>query len=525
MTQPASAVEGPRTVLTVRGLSKTFVGQRALDSVDLDIRAGEVHALLGENGSGKSTLIKCLAGFYEPDHGGSVTIDGDTVELPLTTGRATKLGLVFVHQDLGLIPTLSVAENFAISQGYNTSLLSRINWRQVKKRATTELARLNHGDIDVSTPVGRLPVATQTIVAIARALSSAEGGARVLVLDEPTAALPDAEAERLFAAVEEVQSQGVGVLYVSHKLEEIILIADRATVLRDGKRIDTVDCAGLKETDLVRLIVGRDVEIRPRAHRTFTGRTVLEARNLSGNRLRDVSFVVGEGEIVGLAGMLGSGRSELARMLFGAQQPVAGGIYLDGKPTRLATPKQAVNRKIALVPENRRRDGGVLDLPINVNLTLPTVGTFFSGGRISAKRERATVQDLIEAYSINPPNQTRAFKFFSGGNQQKVVIAKWMNTKPRFVIFDEPVQGVDIGARVEIFELILKAAREGTAVLLISSEIELMLSVCDRMLVLRDGELISDLANDGLTRSQLTELVYFGNTPEPPREHSVGSDA
>lgn len=525
MTSSALAEDGSRTALAVRGLSKTFTGQRALDRVDLDLRAGEVHALLGENGSGKSTLIKCLAGYHSPDDGGSITIGGEPVELPLTPAQATRLGLVFVHQDLGLIPNLSVAENFAISQRYNTGLLSRIRWGAVRKRALEVLGRLNHADIDIDSPVSRLPVATQTIVAIARALSSAESGARVLVLDEPTAALPDDEAERLFAAVRHIVASGVAVLYVSHKLHEILVLADRATVLRDGRLIDTVECAGLRERDLVRLIVGRDVEIPQRAARVGSTEPVIEVANLRGNRLKDVTFAINKGEIVGLVGMLGSGRSELARMLFGAQSPAAGQIRLAGRSVELTSPRAGLRNGIALVPENRRRDGGVLDLPISVNLTLPAVTSFFRNGRISRRRERAVVADLITRFGVKPPMQSRAFKYFSGGNQQKVVIAKWMHTEPRLVVFDEPVQGVDIGARVEIFDLVGEAAAAGTAVLLISSELDLMLSVCDRILVIRDGALVADLPNEHLTREQLTELIYFGSQEDPLGKDLQGSDA
>jgi ABC-type sugar transport system ATPase subunit len=525
VTQSAPAEDGPRIALSVRGLSKTFTGQRALDAVDLDLRAGEVHALLGENGSGKSTLIKCLAGYHAPDEGGSVTIGGEPVELPITPAQATRLGLVFVHQDLGLIPNLSVAENFAISQRYNTGIVSRIAWREVRKRAVEVLGRLNHADIDIDSPVSRLPVATQTIVAIARALSSAEAGARVLVLDEPTAALPDDEAERLFAAVRHIVASGVAVLYVSHKLQEILVLADRATVLRDGRKIDTVTCAGLRERDLVHLIVGREVEIPQRVARVASDEAVVEVTNLRGNRLKDVSFTVHKGEIVGLVGMLGSGRSELARMMFGAQRPTSGQVRMAGAAHELTSPRQAVRNGVALVPENRRRDGGVLDLPISINLTLPTVMSFFTGGRIATRRERAVVSSLISQFGVKPPVERRAFKFFSGGNQQKVVIAKWMHTSPKLVVFDEPVQGVDIGARVEIFDLIGKAAEGGTAVLLISSELDLMLSVCDRILVLRDGRMIADLPNQDLTRKELTELIYFGSREGPLAQQLQRSDA
>ena len=324
MSRPTA--EDPRTTLVVRGLSKTFTGQLALDDVDLDVRSGEVHALIGENGSGKSTLIKCLAGFYHPDPGAVVELGGHEIAMPLTTTESARLGMVFVHQDLGLIPTLSVAENFAIGRRYETGILAPILWKKARAHARAELAKLGSGEVDVDLPVWRLPIATQTIVAIARALSSAEAGAKILVLDEPTAALPDAEAELLFTAIREVTAQGVGVIYVSHKLDEIIRLADRITVLRDGVKIGTVDAAGLRESDLVRLIVGRAVELTERTPRAVGERHVLSVRGLAGRALRDVSFDVREGEIVGLCGMLGSGRSELARILFGAQRRRAGVI-------------------------------------------------------------------------------------------------------------------------------------------------------------------------------------------------------
>ena len=514
--------EDPRTTLVVRGLSKTFTGQRALNDVDLDIRAGEVHALIGENGSGKSTLIKCLAGFYDPDPGAVVELDGDEIALPLTTTESARLGMVFVHQDLGLIPTLSVAENFAIGRRYETGILSPIPWKKARAHARTELAKLGSGDVDVDLPLWRLPIATQTIVAIARALSSAEAGAKILVLDEPTAALPDAEAELLFAAIREVTAQGVGVIYVSHKLDEIIRLADRITVLRDGVKIGTVDAAGLRESDLVRLIVGRAVELTERTPRTVGERRVLSVRGLAGKALRDVSLEIREGEIVGLCGMLGSGRSELARILFGAQRRTAGVIEIDGVARPLDSPASAMRAGIALIPENRRRDGGVLDQSLATNMTLPSLRQFTRFGRISARAERRRVAELTRDYAVRPPMPSRAFKYFSGGNQQKIVIARWMNRTPRLIIFDEPVQGVDIGARAEIIGHVRKAASAGAGVLLISSEIDLMLGFCDRLLVLRDGGIIADVAHHENDRAGISELVYFGH-PDRATDGTTGA--
>ncbi|MBX6381410.1 MAG: sugar ABC transporter ATP-binding protein [Microbispora sp.] len=527
---PAAHPAGePRPAVAVRQLSKTFLGQRALRQVSFDVRPGEVHALLGENGSGKSTLIKCLAGYHEPDEGAIVEIDGRPMPLPYGPAEATAAGLLFVHQDLGLIPTLTVAENFAINRGFDTAPMGRIDWPDIRRRARAELAVLGH-DVPVDRRVGRLPVAEQTIVAIARALAGAGRGARMLVLDEPTAALPDAETKRLLAAVRQVVANGVGVVYVSHKLHEILEIADRATVLRDGRVVATVDVPGMSEQDLVRLIVGHDLPGRtaasagPRtkggtrgaASRTSrpadarTGEELLSVSGLRGHRLRGVSFSVRRGEVVGIAGMLGSGRSELARLLFGAQRPVGGEIRLRGTPVRHRTPRDAVRDGVALIPEDRRREGGFLQMPVSRNLTLPAIRRFWRKGRIAGRAERSCVDGLIAEFRVSPAAPERRFGVLSGGNQQKVVIAKWFNTRPDLVIFDEPVQGVDVGAKEEIFGLVSEAAGRGAGVLLISSELDEMLGLCDRVLVLRDGELVADLPGAGLDRTTLTRLVYFG---------------
>jgi ABC-type sugar transport system ATPase subunit len=502
--------DSPRTVLTVRGLSKTFVGQKALESVTLELRSGDVHALLGQNGCGKSTLIKCLAGFHHPDEGAEMTVDGVSISIPFEPVQAAAMGLVFVHQDLGLIPNLSITENFEASRRYGTGLFSKIRWSRMRENTTAELALLGHPGLDPDTPVGRLPIAQQTIVAIARALSSAGEGAKVLVLDEPTAALPDSEAALLFEAVRRVVDRGVAVLYVTHKLEELAAFADRATILRDGRNVETVDIAATDRDKLVRLIVGREVEAVPQAHAPGAiGQELMEVRGISANRLRDVSFKIGAGEIVGIAGMLGSGRSELARVLFGAQVPVSGTIRVKGEECRFRTPRDAVARKIALIPENRRRDGGVLDMSIGQNLTMPSINRFWRGVRLSKATERKWISQKIDEYDVRPASSGRLFRVLSGGNQQKVVIAKWLETNPDIVVFDEPVQGVDIGARAEIFDLINRAAERGAAVVLISSEIEQMIALSHRILILRHGRIVADESTTGLTAGKVTQSMYF----------------
>jgi ABC-type sugar transport system ATPase subunit len=527
--QAVGADQAP-TALAIRRLSKTFLGQRALTEVDFDLRAGEVHALLGENGSGKSTLIKCLAGYHTPDPGAEFEIAGAPLAIPYRPAQATEQGMVFVHQDLGLIPNLSVAENFAIARSFDAGLLGRIPWKAIQARAVEELKALGH-DIDPTIAVGRLSIAEQTIVAIARALASAAEGARVLVLDEPTAALPDArrqvddasrnEVELLFDAIRRVVSAGVGVIYVSHKLNEILDLADRATILRDGRKVQTVEVPGMSEGDLVRAIVGHDVaavsrvdaDARPDRERLLT------VSGLSGRKLRDVSFAVDRGEVVGIAGMLGSGRSELGRLLFGAQKPTSGQVELRGGVVHYDSPRDAVRLGVALIPEDRRKHGGFLDLPVSQNLTLPSIRQHFRGGRIMAREERERVRRLIGDFHINPPVPSRKFRVLSGGNQQKVVVAKWLSMSPDLVIFDEPVQGVDVGARAEIYDLVNHAAAGGAGVLLISSELDQMIQLCSRILVLRDGRLIADVAASSLDRHELTQLIYFGGDAQAHAAH------
>ncbi|MGA1836622.1 sugar ABC transporter ATP-binding protein [Herbiconiux sp. 11R-BC] len=523
MTDVIPVSAGPRTVLSVRGLAKSFAGQRALKGVDLELVAGEVHALLGQNGCGKSTLIKCLAGFYEPDEGAELRIDGELVDLPYPPAKAAQLGLVFVHQDLGLVPTLSITENFALSQHYDTRGLAPIRWRALRARASAELAALGHADLDPRARVADLPVASQTIVAIARALSAAGAGARVLVLDEPTAALPDAEAARLFAAVRKVVERGVAVLYVTHKLDELGAFVDRATILRDGENVDTVRISDTDTGSLVRHIVGRDVETIVRSRDTApAGDSVLTVDGLSGNRLENVGFRLRPGEIVGVAGMLGSGRSELARILFGEQAATAGRIELRGRVLGRHSPRRAVAAGIALIPEDRRREGGVLDMSVAENLTLTTIRRFWRGTRLSRGRERSRVRELIREYDVRPAAAGRKFRVLSGGNQQKVVIAKWLETDPALLVFDEPVQGVDVGARAEIFGMIAAAAENGAAVVLISSEIEQTIALSHRVLVLRNGRLVADWPTAGLTPQRVTQAMYFDDDaaaePSPSRQ-------
>ncbi|WP_167042365.1 sugar ABC transporter ATP-binding protein [Salinibacterium sp. ZJ454] len=499
----------PVDVLRIEGLSKTFPGQRALDDVSIDVRAGEVHALIGENGSGKSTLIKCLAGVYTPDPGARITIGGTEMGDSYSPSEAIKAGCGFVHQDLGLVPTLSVAENIALSHGYRTSL-GRILWRSNAERAA-KLLRVFTDDIDPNALISSLSAAKQTLVGIARGLRDASEGAKLLVLDEPTASLPEGEVRALFAAVRRVTKAGIGIVYVSHRLNEIFEIADRVTVIRDGRVVGTWAIDEIDERTLIEKIVGRSLEkFYPPATRTTDHEALLRVEHLSGSRVQDASFTVGRGEVVGVAGLLASGRSELARLIFGAQTATAGEIELDGISLRGHEPREAMQAGIAFIPQERRRAGSHGSMTVRENITLSSIDDFVTGGRIRSRKEAKAVTVTMDTFDVRPRDPERRFETLSGGNQQKAVFAKWMRRHPKLLILDEPVQGVDVGSAMQIYEQIEEIAAQGAGILMIDSELEDLCRLCDRILVLRNGRIVDELKGDARTKERILELIYIG---------------
>lgn len=499
----------PELVLEIEGLSKTFPGQKAVDNVSLSIAAGEVHALVGENGSGKSTLIKCLAGFHAPDPGSKISIAGSEMNPPYRTADAISAGCAFVHQDLALIPTLSVMENLALSSGFEVGALRRVRWRAQARKARELMRELFEDRIDPRTPVARLSQAEKALVAITRALGDSASEGRVLVLDEPTAPLPAHEVEQLFAAVRKLVARGLGILYVSHRLGEVFEICDRVTVLRDARKVTTTDVAGLDERGLIELIVGKSLdEYYPPEQATAREEVLLRVENLKGRRLKNVTFDVHAGEVVGVAGLLGSGRSELARILFGAQNREEGEIRLNGKSLSLMNPSQGVDAGVALIPQDRLGMGSHPQMTIRENITLVKLGTYARAGRLRRSAENRDVRELIQRFDVRPPNPEARLSRLSGGNQQKVVIAKWMRLNPSLIIFDEPGQGVDIGSRTEIYRLIEEAAMGGAAALVIDSDLEDLCRLCTRILVMRDGELIHELTGAERTRGRILDLIY-----------------
>lgn len=475
-----------------------------------------MHALLGQNGSGKSTLIKCLAGIHRPDTGAVIDVAGQTLPAAMAPSEAQHYGLAFVHQDLGLLPNMTVAENLAMQTGF-THRGPFITWRAQRRAATAVLESFGLA-LRPTALVRDLPVTARTLLAIARAFQPGRDSTvplRCLVLDEPTAALPDNDAELLFDAIERVRSARVGVVYVTHRLEEVLRIADRATVLRDGQKTATLAARGSSQRQLVQAIIGRpDGDALPESagaelqSAETTGAVALEVSDLAGVRVREATFTIRSGEIVGVAGLAGSGRSELARLIFGAQSRTGGVIRVAGRALPGGvTPKQAMRAGLALVPEDRRREGCVLTMTTAENVTLaqlPTVGP----GLLNVRRERRLAVDSIRALDIRPADPKRQIGTLSGGNQQKAVLAKWLNRRPSVLVLDEPVQGVDVGAKADIFTQLRHAVAQGLAVLVIDSDFENLALLCDRVLVLRSGAVVEELAGDRITAARMSAATF-----------------
>jgi ribose transport system ATP-binding protein len=491
-------------LLEIRDMSKSFPGTRALRSVDVDLAGGEIHALVGQNGSGKSTLIKILAGFHEPENGSVVRVDGEDVELG-HPAAARHAGFRFVHQDLALVESLSVVENLALGRGFETGAGGRILWRAERRRAQDMLASLGF-HVDVRTLAGDLTAAERTGVAIARALWEWEDGARVLVLDEPTATLPKAEVETLFDSIRRVRDRGVAVLYVSHRLDEVFSIADRVSVLRDGRKVGTYPTKELDEKKLIDLMLGAVVTRAVSSTATTAGDRVLTARGLCGEVLAGVDFHVRAGEVVGFAGLTGSGREELLPVLFGARAR-NGTVEVGDDVVAPARPEEAIRLGMSLVPADRLKQGGVFEMSVRSNMTLTRLSDLRGpGGAIRKRREKREVGDWLSRLDVRPQDPDLRLATLSGGNQQKIVIAKWLRLRPRVLLLDELTQGVDVGAKAMIHALIRQAADAGTAVVLASSDDEEICDLCDRTYVLREGRIAAELSQQEMTIDEVGRL-------------------
>jgi ABC-type sugar transport system ATPase subunit len=494
MTQPRDTTTLTPTLLEIDGVTKAFPGVRALDDVSLTVRAGEIVGLAGANGSGKSTLIKILAGYHDAD-AGRITAFGEQVWPGSTDNWRRRCH--FIHQDLGLVPTLSVAENLALTAGYVTTGTGRISWRRQRAAARSALARFD-AHIDVRRRVESLTPGERTIVAMARALHGWASSDALLIVDEPTAALHRDDVDRLFTAVSAVADAGAGVIFVSHRLQEVFDLTHTVVVLRDGRVVATVPTAGLDSDTLIEHIVGRPVEhlyVPPPPPRDDV---VLSVRDVAGRLLRNVSFDLHESEILGVTGLIGSGREELPGLLYGTRQATQGEMLLDGNKLERRSPEKSMRAGLVLIPAERLRHALVPTHSVLENVSLSDLRRACRGWHIDRRRERAEVREWIERLDIRPRDVRRRVAECSGGNQQKVVLAKWLRLEPRVMVLDEPTQGVDVGAKALIYRELAGAARRGTALIVCSSEAKELAAVCDRVLIIADGEVVAELHGDSL---------------------------
>jgi ribose transport system ATP-binding protein len=503
-----SVIAEPRTAIAMRGLSKTYSGTLALDNLELELRRGEVHALLGGNGSGKSTTIKILAGVVPPDPGGVLTInDEDIPAESWSPARAHAAGLRFVHQQPAVFPDLTVAENLALGAQFPRGVAGRIDWSRLNARTAELLAKYNV-PARPTAPLHTLRAADRSRVAIIRAMQDlVEGDEGVLILDEPTAALPDIEVEHLLDALRTYAENGQTILYVSHRLDEVLSVADRITVLRDGRKVATVDAKGLKESELIELIVGRPIERAiPTSRAEIADDAALVVRGLSGGPLHGVDLTLRRGEVLGIAGLLGSGRSELLRMLFGAYPVESGSVSLEGVDYRPRTPDDAMKAGVAYVPEDRQADAVLAGCSVRHNLSAGQASDYFQRLLFRHSQERQDSARSISDFLIRVKGDQQPIETLSGGNQQKVVLARWLRRHPKVLLLDEPTQGVDVGARAEIYQLVRKATAAGTSVILVVSEPEELAHASDRVAILRGGR-ITAVVEQPLDAHRLTELM------------------
>jgi ribose transport system ATP-binding protein len=488
-------------LLEMRGLSKRFTATLALDSVDFDVRHGEVHALLGQNGAGKSTLIKILAGVYGAD-AGEIRFEGRDVR-PGTD----KLPIAFIHQDLGLVEWMTVAENVAIQTGYPRSSLGLVSWRRVRDAAADALSTMG-SDLDPLARISSLPAAERSLVAIGRALAVKSD---ILVLDEPTAALPEADVERLLATLRRLRANGIGIIYVTHRLDEIFRIADRATVLRDGRRVDTVAVGHTTPAELVRMIVGRSMSEAFVAPTAATSRVVLSVENAVAERVGPVSFTVAAGETLGLVGLRGAGHHTIGRAIFGSVPLAAGHVFLNGQRVDAADPAQAMRNRIGFVSSRRAEESIAANMAVRENLYMnPAAKGKGVLEPIGRRAETGEAQAALKRFSIKAEGPEQLVATLSGGNQQKVVVARWMEAKVDLLVLEEPTIGVDVGSKSEIYHLLQESLQRGMAVLLISSDFEEVERVCHRALVFSRGRVVIEIPGDQLTVANLTTSAAGG---------------
>jgi len=510
-TSPSTSGVSGAPILAMRGISKRFPGVIALDQVSLEVHAGEIIAIIGENGAGKSTLMKIMGGVYQPDEG-QIIVDGQPVVIN-NPATATRLGVGFIHQELNVLDNLDVAANVFLGreplQKGPLRVLRLIDRAPMEEETAKYLQRLGL-NIGPRTPLSQLSIAEQQMVEIAKVLSQQ---ARVVIMDEPTSSLTMTETQRLLQIIKELREDGVGILYISHRLGEVVEVADRVVGLRDGKNAGGLVRSEIDHERMVRLMVGRDID-RFRAHQSASqGGAYFEARGLRTRRYpnKEISFSVARGEILGFAGLVGAGRSEMAQAVFGVEPPLGGTVALDGKVLPIRRASDAIHEGIYLVPEDRRHSGLLVDMSIRENISLPALERYSKGGIINLVLERENAQAQSAALGVKTPSVEVRAGNLSGGNQQKVVLAKWLSLEPKLLIFDEPTRGIDVGAKAEIYTLMENLAKSGVAIVMISSDMEEVLNVSDRVAVMHEGAITGFLTREQSSEEAIMRLAVGGS--------------
>lgn len=489
-------------VLEMRNVTKRFPGVLALNNAQLKLYSGEVLCLLGENGAGKSTLMKILAG-AQPMDGGAILIDGETMPR-YSPQQAQQLGISMIYQEFNLSPFLSVAENIYLGREPRLGRTPLIDWRRLYSDARSVLARIGV-TLDVRRAVNTLSIAQQQMVEIAKAISI---NAKIIVMDEPSATLTEHELRALFELIKTLRRQDMGVIYISHRLEEVFEIGNRVTVMRDGEHVGTEYVHKLKREDIIRMMVGRTLKDEFPKITFDSGKEILRVENLSRKgAFEDVSFSLNRGEIVGLTGLVGAGRTEVARAIFGADRITGGAIHLDGLPIRVRSPRDAIAHGIGLLTEDRKNQGLVLGMTVRENTTLANLRTLCAGPFIRRGEERRVAAHYMGELQIKTPSIEQVAQNLSGGNQQKVVLAKWLYTNSKVLIFDEPTRGIDVGAKVEIYRLMNDLVRQGVAVLMISSELPEIIGMCDRVLVMHEGRITGELPRRSMNQEAIMTMA------------------
>ncbi len=483
------------TILKLNHISKLYPGVVALDDMNMEFREGEVHAIVGENGAGKSTMIKTISGAIEPS-AGTIELGGETFER-LTPKLSREKGVAVIYQEFTLVPVLSVADNIFMGE---YMLKGMVLDRKAMEDRTRDLFERLHVSIDPKAKVADLTTGFQQIVEIAKAISK---DARVLIMDEPSAPLTMAEVESMYEIVDRLKEEGVTIIYISHRMEEIFRLSDRTTVIRDGKYIQTLNTADTNKQELIKLMVGRELNDTYPSREKEAKETVLKLEKVSGNGVKDISFEVKKGEILGLGGLVGAGRTELAQLIFGSEKLTSGRIIYQGQEMHMKNCKEAIDRGIAMIQEDRKRHGVVLNMSIRDNTTLPCLRRISRHGVISGQKEEDVTKRYQETLRIKTPSNQQLVKNLSGGNQQKVVLAKWLAMDPEVIIFDEPTRGIDVGAKQEIYDIMNDLANQGKCIIMISSDMEELIGMSDRVIVLCKGRMAGSLSKDEVSQESI----------------------